>query len=206
MDMAALVYGIFGGVGATLIWELALKPRWDRRNVALLLSTEVSLNLQLLGACQQLASADKLFIDLSFGTDLYRSSLDRLGLLPPQAVRETVFLYRYFEDLNSYPQRYLSLKERLNSLPPDDPQRKWLTTEIRNTVAVFNDYVLKAINRASLTQPHLLSAARPWWHLSSHTDPKAKALDLEELSKLMSENAKRRAAYEALLRGERPPE
>ncbi len=53
--------------------------------------------------------------------------------------------------------------------------------ELATAVAVFNQTVIKAINRIQLVQPLLLTAASPWWSWRGRRRRKAIQLDVDAL-------------------------
>jgi hypothetical protein len=165
LDLETVALGLFGGAGATLLWEALLQPTLARRALAEVLAAEVSVNLQLLGAAASLASSKKLPPDFSSSTQVFESLVARVGELPPRLVAEIVFLYRYFFELNEHPKAYVECVRELRGYEPGSPNYKACERELLSQVAVFNQYVTKATARIALIQPLLLKAAFPWWSL-----------------------------------------
>ncbi len=180
--MTAILLGLFGGAGATLLWELVLKPMRERRNVAAVLSAEVSLNLELLSAAKLLARPDNVPSDFELPIMVFEAMAERIGELPSQTVREVIFLYRYFKQLSELPKIYVRSVDTLRAVPADSPHRKAMESEIRSCVEVFNSLVAKAIHRVNLTQPMLLAAAFPWWSLRKYRRAPSQELDLREMA------------------------
>jgi len=178
--LTAILLGLFGGAGATLPWELVLKPMRGRRNVAKVLSAEVSLNLQLLAVAKLHARPDSVPPDFELSTMVFDAMAERIGELPLQTVSEVIFLYRYFKQLNEHPKSYVKFVDNLRAAPAAD--RKAIENEIRSCVEVFNSYVEKATHRVNLTQPMLLAAAFPWWSLHKYRRIPSKELDLREMA------------------------
>lgn len=156
--MTAILLGLFGGAGATLLWELVLKPMRQRRNVAEVLSAEVSLNLELLAAAEVNARPDNVPSDFELSTMVFDAMAERIGELPSQTVREVIFLYRYFKQLNELPKMYVKSVDDLRAVPADSPHRKAIEGEIRSCVQVFNTYVAKATHRVNPKSPAKLRA------------------------------------------------
>ena len=50
--LETLLTGVLGGAGTIFIWEVLIKPSRERRNVAEMLSAEVSINMQMLAAAR----------------------------------------------------------------------------------------------------------------------------------------------------------
>jgi hypothetical protein len=190
--------GLFGGVGATFLWELLLKPMREARSVAEVLSAEVSLNIQMLGAAKLHATATKVPPDFELSTMVFDAIAAQIGGLRSQTVSEVIFLYRYFKQLNELPKTYIEFVNDLRAAGPTSPHRDAIERELRTAVEVFNSYVEKAIVRANITQPMLLSAAFPWWSLRTYRRPKSQELELGELAErvIVSQAERARLAEE----------
>lgn len=180
--MTAVLLGLFGGAGATLIWELLFRPLRERRSLAEVLSAESSLNMQLLGAAQLYASATKVPPDFEASTMVFDAVAARIGELPSQAVNEVIFLYRYFKQLNEMPRTYVALVDELRAQPAESPHGKTVERELQQCAAVFNNYVVKAINRCNITQPMLLKSAFPRWSPRRYGRQPSRMLDVSELA------------------------
>ncbi len=199
--MNELWLGLFGGAGATVIWEIFLKPLRESRSVAEVLSAEVSINLQLLGAAQVKASADKVPPEFELSTMVFDAVATQIGLLRPQVVNETIVLYRYFKQLNALPGTYARfVDDHRNARLTDSPYTLLIETELTTTVDVFNSYVVSAIQRANITQPLLLKSAFPWWSVRKYRRKRSKMADLGEIAERMAVAEAARAALREKLR------
>jgi hypothetical protein len=188
-----ILLGLFGGAGATLLWEVLLKPLRERRSVAEVLAAEISLNLQLLGAVKLYARPDKVPPDSELSTMAFDAIAEKVGELPPQTVAEVIFVYRYFKQLSSLPKYYSQFITDLRSTPSDAPHRATIEQEIRGCVAVFNSHVEKAIVRINITQPLLLKVAFPWWSPRKFQREPSRDLDLRELAERIRASEAERA-------------
>lgn len=197
MDYASLVAGLFGGAGATLLWELVLRPILGRRALAEVLAAEVSLNLQLLGAAWTMANPRKIPPDFSLSTRVFEAIVDRVGELPPQVVAEVVFLYRYFAELNEHPRAYAECVKELRGYEVGSDNYRACEREVLGHIAVFNQYVEKALTRIGLVQPLLLRQAFPWWSLRRRQRPVERELKLEDLQGQIAKATKEREAMSA---------
>jgi hypothetical protein len=101
-----LLTALFGGAGATLLWEVLLRPKRDRRNVAEVLSAELSHNMQMLAATAVNARPDTVPPDLALSTMVFDAVTEKIGELPSETIGEVVFIYRYFQQLNALPLAY----------------------------------------------------------------------------------------------------
>ena len=197
MTWDVILTGLFGGAGATLLWELVLKPMRERRGIAEVLSAEVSMNLQLLGAASTLANPRKIPPDFRLSTAVFESITDKVGELPPQLVAEVVFLYHYFTELNEQPKAYVDCVKEIRGYDSGSQNCQSAEREILAQVAVFNQYVQKAITRINLVQPLLLKAAFPWWSPRRWRRRPAVLLKMEELQQRMAKSLREREALAA---------
>jgi hypothetical protein len=188
-----ILLGLFGGAGATLLWELLLKPLRERRSVAEVLAAEVSLNLQLLAAAKLHARPDKVPPDFELSTMAFDAIAEKMGELPPQTVAEVLFVYRYFKQLSSLPKSYSQFVSDLRATPVEAPYRATVEQELRACVAVFNSYVEKAIIRVNITQPLLLNVAFPWWSPRRYHREPSRELDFRELAERVQASMVERA-------------
>jgi len=202
--LITVITALFGGAGATLVWELLLKPMRDRRSLAEVLSAEVSINMQLLGAAKVMATPRKVPPDFRLSTHVYNSVLPRLGEPPSALVGEVVFLYRYFEEMNEHPKLYTQLLDTFRATDPRSPHRKVIDREIQATIHVFNSYTVKAINRVNIVQPMLLSAAFPTWSPRKWRRNKPTTLSLDALAAQVADGFRQREEIRRKLEAERP--
>jgi hypothetical protein len=154
----------------------------EGRSVAEVLSAEVSLNIQMLGAAKLHARPDKIPPDFELSTMVFDAVAAQIGGLKSQTVSEVIFLYRYFKQLNELPATYIGFVNDLRAAGSASPHRETIERELRTCVEIFNSYIEKAITRANIAQPMLLSGAFPWWSLRTYRRPKSKELELGELA------------------------
>src|SRR5262245_50263233 len=97
--LATVIVGLFGGAGATLIWETAVKPSRDRRAFAQLLRTELAINRGIIKN-QIAAHSGNPTLPPPKGVRLYTTVFDasasRLSDLPIGVAALTYWAYRYF--------------------------------------------------------------------------------------------------------------
>lgn len=153
----------------------------EGRSVAEVLSAEVSLNLQLLGAAKVTATTTKVPPDFELSTMVFDAVAGQIGTLKSQTVGEVIFLYRYFKQLNQLPKTYVGFVNDLRSAS-DSAHRIAIERELRSSVEVFNSYIDKAINRANITQPMLLAAAFPQWSPRRYRRTPSQELTIKELA------------------------
>lgn len=197
MTWEVLLTALFGGAGATLVWELVLKPMRERRAIAEVLSAEVSINLQLLAAAKSFANPKKIPSDFTLSTTVFESITEKIGGLPPQLVPEVVFLYGYFRELTEQPKAYVDYVKEIRGYDSGSQNYQNVEREILALVAVFNQYVQKAITRINLVQPLLLKAAFPWWSPRYWHRRPALLLNMEELQQRMAKSVREREALAA---------
>lgn len=197
MELTSVLAGLFGGVGATLLWEVVIKPMRERRSIAEVLAAEISINLQFLGADKVLLSAKKVN-DIKLSTSVYTAVLPRLGDLPPNLVGEIVFLYKYFEEINEHPKIYAQLVEELRTSPG---HKEAIEGEIAACINVHNSYVPKAIHRINLNQKALLTAAFPWWSTRLYSKRPPQGLTYEELEGRIAKSQEERDKLRSQFKG-----
>jgi len=178
-----IIIGLFGGAGATLLWEVFFKPKRDRRNVAEVLSAEVSLNLQMLAATLVTAHPKRIPSDFALSLAVFNAVTEKIGELPSRDVGEVIFLYSYFEQLNQLPKTFAQYVDTYRNTAPDSPHRERIEKELQSCIDVFNSYLDKAINRINIVQPRLLRSAFPWWSCRRWTTQRSRQLDLEEVAR-----------------------
>ena len=100
----ALVGGLFGGVGWNAAWELWLRPRRDSKSIALALNAEIDGNVEM--ASKLLATwnpkQDPVPAMLNFSTLVFTSLASRFGDIDIAILRDLVWLYRAFDNLNEF--------------------------------------------------------------------------------------------------------
>lgn len=178
IGITSLLAGLFGGIGATFVWEAFLRPVRERRNVAEVLSAEVSLNLQMLAGAHVHARPDKVPPDFELSTAVFDSVVARIGELPPDRVGEVILLYKFFRRLNAIPRTYEQYVDGLRATPDNAPHLALIRSEIQQCIEVFNGHVVKAMDRCNVVQPELLRVAFPWWSLRRWTRKPSQDLEL----------------------------
>lgn len=137
--------GLFGGIGAVLVWELFVRPLVQGRAIAEVLSAEVSFNLEYLTAAGLVAKSNSIPMDFSLSTTVFDSVIDHVGDLPPNLVGEVVFLYRYFTELNKQPTGYAeALREYRGQQAAGragSPHQQAAERELAGIIAVFNQTI-----------------------------------------------------------------
>jgi len=195
--MVEVLLGLFGGIGAVVIWEIFIRPIREGRDLAEVLAAEVSFNLEYLVAATLRAKGTGIGVDFSVSTAVFDSTVDKIGALPPQLVGEVVFLYRYFAELNQLPKTYAELLTQYRSYDLGTENKRASERELQGAIQVFGQNLDKAIKRIQLVQPRLLEAARPWWSWRAWRSPKPVALDVDALQARMEQAARERASREA---------
>lgn len=188
--------GLFGGIGAVLVWELFVRPLVQGRAIAEVLSAEVSFNLEYLTAAGLVAKSNSIPMDFSLSTTVFDSVIDHVGDLPPNLVGEVVFLYRYFTELNKQPTGYAeALREYRGQQAAGragSPHQQAAERELAGIIAVFNQTIQKATARIQLVQPLLLKAAAPWWSVRGRRRREPIALDVDGLKHRMERSMAQR--------------
>lgn len=195
--MVQVFLGLFGGVGAVVIWEIFIRPVREGRDLAEVLAAEVSFNLEYLVAATMKAKQTGIGVDFSLSTAVFDSTVDRIGALPPRLVAEVVFLYRYFAELNQLPRAYAELLTQYRGYEPGTENKQAAERELKGAIQAFRQNLDKAINRIQLVQPLLLAAARPWWSVRAWRSPKPVALDVDAVRARIERASRERASTDA---------
>jgi len=189
--------GLFGGIGAVLVWELFVRPIVQGRAIAEVLSAEVSFNLEYLTAAGLVAKPNSIPMDFSLSTSVFDSVIDHVGDLPPNLVGEVVFLYRYFTELNKQPTGYAEALREYRNQQAGSPHQQAAERELAGMIAVFNQTIQKATARIQLVQPLLLKSAAPWWSVRGRRRRKPVALDVDALKQRMERSMANRKLLQA---------
>ena len=194
-ELSPWIQGLFGGTGATLVWEGILKPVRARRSVAHVLAEEVAHNLQYSAGQRLLLDKNPRGIpnDFSLSTGVYEALLPRIGELP-KLVAEIVLLYRSIEALNAIPESFTVALNKLQD-PEGHPRHVFtqLEEQVNAFLGVYRTGLESVVNRASTLLPKLRKASVPWYRLDLRLR-KPKLLSLDELGKTVEQLAVDRAA------------
>jgi hypothetical protein len=93
--------GLFGGVGATALWEGFVRPTPTRRHLARLLVAEVRINYHQVEWLVKQRSDFPNFLPLnvSFSTSIFDSLAEQVGELPEDMLQDLVRLYGRFRNV-----------------------------------------------------------------------------------------------------------
>jgi len=108
--LAGSVLGLFGGVGATALWEGLVKPYRECRNIARSLATEIRLNRDKVNREIKARGEDPRHVPLNLRlfTGLFDSVAERIAELPEELLPDIITLYSRFVSMNA-------LRERLTA-------------------------------------------------------------------------------------------
>lgn len=198
-DWGTLATALFGGAGATVVWELVLRPTRKRTQLAEVLSAEVSHNINVLGSQIVKASSRMIPSDFSCSTMVFDATISDLGLLPSQLIGDVVLLYRHFGELNRLSGAYGKCVDDIRREPRDSGIIPQLKAEAQQTINVFNSSVHVTVERAGIVQPRLLATAFPWWNSRTWFRDRSRSLDLRDVAaNAARREAQRNALAEAL--------
>jgi hypothetical protein len=101
--LIAALFGLFGGIGSTVVWEVVLKPWLERRKLARMLAPEIQHTLAHLSEIQQLRRDDPSIRPESLGAynTAYHAVLPEISALPENALEGVISLYRRFAHLEN---------------------------------------------------------------------------------------------------------
>lgn len=96
------VLGLFGGFGATALWEGLIRPSRVRKNTARLLVAEIRMNAQQVQWMLDQRTADPEFLplNLSLATNIFDARTEEVADLPEELLQPLVELYTRFRNLS----------------------------------------------------------------------------------------------------------
>ncbi len=130
--------------------------------------------------------------DFSPSTVVFENVAPQIGDLPPNLVGEVVFLYRYFTELNAQPEAYVAGVKELRGYAAGSANYQVTERELRQLIAVFKQYVGKAINAIERVQPTVLRASTPWWSIRGRRRRKPVSLSVDDLERRMEKSMRDR--------------
>lgn len=200
VELVTLATALFGGAGATVVWELVLRPTRKRTQLAEVLSAEVSHNINILGAQIVRATARMIHSDFSCSTMVFDATIEDLGLLPSRLIGDVVLLYCHFAELNRLNGAYAKYVDDIRREPQHSALIPQLKAEAQQVIDVFNSSVHVTAERAGAVQPRLLSAAFPWWNSRTWFRRRSRSLDLNEVAANAANRQTQRQAIAKALR------
>jgi hypothetical protein len=171
--MAPWIQGLFGGAGATLLWEAFLKPARDRRSLAAVLLQESSHNLEYATAHRRYLQHNSrgLPADFHLSDLVFRSVTDRIGELSGVSGL-VVISYRQIEALNSLPSLFQStLREYQQARLVGGKPEQALKAELASILEVYRTTLDALIERLEDVRPKLASVATPWYRFGRTASP-----------------------------------
>jgi hypothetical protein len=197
-DMSPVLQGLFGGAGATLLWEGVLKPARERRSLAQVLAEEISLNLQIAAAMRIYLTRDARHVPRDFGfvTGTFTAVANRVGELPTRLVGPVILFYAGLAQANVLPPMYLEIMRRWQDAQDNKKAKGHLLPGIEaerdRCLILFDGAIDKAIERANELLPYLQRAAVPRWRLD-YLVRKKRMLTTSEVQEQVDEVERRRA-------------
>jgi hypothetical protein len=197
-DISPVLQGLFGGAGATLLWEGVLKPARERHNLARVLAEEISINLQIAATMRVYRTQEARHVPSDFGfvTGTFTAVANRVGELPTRLVSPVILFYASLAQANQLPPMYAEIMRRWQ-----DAQNKvtkgqvlpGIEAERDRCLILFDGAIEKAIERANELLPYLHRAAVPWWRLD-YLVRKKRLLTMPEVQARVDEVERRRAS------------
>ncbi|HEY7770272.1 hypothetical protein [Longimicrobium sp.] len=152
-SVASLLSGLFGGAGATLLWELYLKPRRERKSVGRTIAGETSLNLQLIAL--QLAAGEHnpgaVPSDFRLSTLAFEALASSIGELPTEPRQLVILLYNRVQYLNRLVDLYSHTVDKLRETPGESPAKVALDREARAASEAFYRILERTFETANAT-------------------------------------------------------
>lgn len=164
--LGGAILGLFGGVGATVLWEGIVKPYRERRNLARSLATEILTNrIRLQKTFSIRASTPKtLPFNLQLSTLVFESVAEKIAELPEEILPELIQLYNHFISVNAIKAH---LKGNLDQRPGADASTvEILKKKYLKGLDGLDSNIQASISAADKLLPKLVRYARftsePW--------------------------------------------
>ena len=176
-----MALGLFGGAGATLVWELIIRPGRARRAFAEVLFVENSHNIQVLAATIAHQTLPVIPNDFYVQVTVFEVLLSELALLPPRLVGDVSHLYARLYSLNRMRDTYdASITERRQAVAGSLLEQE-IAKDLAQTRLVFHTQVESTLAFASTVQKALEREAYPWWSVRSWQREQSSALSPEQM-------------------------
>jgi hypothetical protein len=140
ITLAQVALGLFGGAGATLLWELILKPRRERQAVAGALFAELLRIEQYVKAFLERSDRSRFPTEFHVSTFVFDSLTSRIGELHLSTLAELVGVYAKMHELNRIPAIARTLA---NEIREDSTSHRasLLRAELHSTTTTFYDHL-----------------------------------------------------------------
>lgn len=176
--------GLFGGAGATLLWEGILKPHRDRRSLAHVLAVEISHNLQY-------AVGQRLYLnenpkglpgDFRLSNLVFQSVADRVGDLQDLA-GDVVLICRQVDELNALPEGFTrALDQYLAARGTDQRREVEARAQLDSILSVYRTGLETLIGRLNAVLPQLRRRSIAWYRPDQRL-AKPKLLKVDDVRK-----------------------
>lgn len=165
IPLITLLAGLFGGAGATVLWETVIKPRRDGRAFARLLLAELAVNRVIVK--HQIGShAANPNIPPAKGVTLYStifdSSANRLADLTPGVAALTYWAYRYFDRVNELSSRYWIFVESPSKPRSPEDIRRFMVAAKKNYLV----HLQNCLPHIDKVRAALLYSSLPAWSIA----------------------------------------
>ncbi len=158
--------GVLGWAGATLLWDVLVKPGQEQRSLARALGAEVGFNLQLVAAHRQLLDKAPRSIsgDFALSTMVFSALTPRLGQLRSVLVADLVKLYNQITALNRLVEFWSQTIDQYNDTEVTQiAVRSRLQTHLNSILGVFRSSLEETANHANTVLPKLRARERLWF-------------------------------------------
>jgi len=162
--MAPVLQGLFGGAGATWLWEGLLKPRRDRRNLARALGAEVGLNMQLVAGASSLLvhKPNQIPLDYSLSAQVFLAVTARIGELEPVLMADVVVFYREIDALNQLPKAFTDALDEYRRIDrADHAGRERAQRFLDSILTTYRMGLERTVQRGNQVLPRLRRTSRP---------------------------------------------
>jgi hypothetical protein len=172
--LAGSLLGLFGGVGATALWEGLVRPRRDARNIARSLSAEIRLNHERLVRAVKTReeSPRSIPFNVHLSTLVFESAVEKLAELPEEVLPDLVRVYHRFTSINAIRNHLIGFWDQAQST--EGSAAAVLAQRIEQGLEGLDFNVQGALVECDELLPKLVRYGRftsePWLLLASQTE------------------------------------
>jgi hypothetical protein len=165
--LAGSLLGLFGGVGATAIWEGLVRPHRDRRNIARSLATEICLNrdrIEQVKVSRRETPRD-VPLNVRLSTAAYESLAEKISELPEEILPALMTVYHRFTSINALTTRMADDLQKFQEAPSEteeifarrlDEAFHWLDEGLEVISPTIADVLPQLVRLAGFTSEHWL--------------------------------------------------
>jgi hypothetical protein len=178
--LAGSLLGLFGGVGATAVWEGIVRPFRDRRNIARSLSAEVRLNRDRVELAVQTRrqSTRDVPLNVRLSTVVFESLAEKFAELPDEILPDIMALYHRFTSLNALVTRMADDLQNFQGAEAGSKTEEIYATRLEEAFPWLDEGLAITLQSIATLLPQLVRYAgftsQQWLEIGAGPDPAIK--------------------------------